>query len=111
MSSIGDMRERVAFTRKAKVRREDGGYDTTPTTIATVWAKVRPVQARESEQAGRLRGATTYVLDIYRRTDLATEDNCTWLTGGNLALNVREIRLPPARPLMMEIVADSESVG
>lgn len=111
MAKIGALRERIRFTRKTKIRRADGGYDTTPTTVAEVYASVQPVRASEAEQAGRLASAVTYLISIYRRTDLTAEDNIEWVTNGNLKLNMRELRQPPGRMLMTEIVATSESTG
>lgn len=152
--AIAQLRERIRFTRKQKLRRADGGYDTNvapvsgdsvsplvaePSSLvldftADTWAadashygsakvqenetfskecfaSVRPVQANESEQAGRLRSSTVYLIRVYRRTDIDAEHNILWLTNGNMPLNIREIRQPAGRVLMTEIVATSESVG
>lgn len=107
MSNIGRMRERIRIDRLSRTRRLDGGYDTAPVTFAQFWAHVKPVQANENEQAGRKRGAVTYLIEANRVDGLTTDDKVTWLTRGNAALNIREIRLPATRPLFMEIVAES----
>lgn len=108
---LGDLRERVEIRREARTRRADGGYDrAAPTLVATVWARVRPVVARESEQAGRLAGTTTYLVDMRRRTDLTTDDRLVWLTGGSLALNIREVRVPGPRDVLMVVVAEAKAV-
>ena len=111
MAKIGALRERIRFTRKIKSRRADGGYDTTPTTVAEVFASVQPVRATEAEQAGRLTSQVTYLIHAYRLTGITAEDNLEWVTNGNVKLNIREIRQPPGRALMTEIIATSESTG
>lgn len=105
--AIGVMRERVSVVRESRVQRSDGGWDVTTSTIATHWARVHPVMARESEQSGRLAGRTTYLITLYRSEDIYTSDTLVWATNGDIQLNIREVRLPGDRPLLMDIVAES----
>ena len=105
--TTGELRERVAIKRLSKTRRSDGGYDKTLTTVATKWAKVTPVSGRESEQAGRLRGATTYHVTIRRFTDITSEDHLVW---GSVSLNIREIHQAGNRAEYLKIVAESGAV-
>ena len=107
MSNIGSKRERIRIVRKAKTRRSDGGYDLADTTITEFWAHVSPVAANETEQAGRKRGACTYLITANRLEGFTTEDQLLWLTNGSLALNIREIRAPGKRVSHMTIVAES----
>lgn len=107
MNGIGLKRERVRFVRQAKTRRADGGYDVLDTTVAERWAHVRPVQSSEQEQAGRMRGAVTYMIEIARTDGLQTEDAILWLTRDSVRLNIREIRTDGLRPLDTIIVAQS----
>lgn len=107
MSNIGNKRERVRFVRLAKVRRTDGGYDVSSTTLAERWAEIKPVRATESEQAGRKRGAVTYLITMPRYDDATTEDSLVWLTRGSAPLNIREIRRDAMRPLEMIVIAES----
>lgn len=109
---IGDMRERIAFIRSTRTQRTDGGYDVSATTLATRWADVRPVAAREGEEAGRLAGSTTYLITLDARalpSGLTTDDRMSWATapGGAVALNIRAIRRPPARADFVEIIGDA----
>jgi head-tail adaptor len=107
MSNIGQKRERIRIVRQAKTRRADGGYNLAPTTVAEFWAHVDPVSANETEQAGRKRGAVTYLITANRLEGFTTEDGLVWLTNGSLALNIREIRAPGKRVSHMIIVAES----
>ena len=109
--SSGQMREQVSFRRSTRTQRTDGGYDSTVSSLSTVWASVVPVAANEREQTGRLLGATTYLVTIYaddRPSTLTTDDALRWETapGGALDGNIRAIRLPPERPLTLEIVCE-----
>jgi len=108
--SVGERRERITIRRKSRVKRTDGGYDTTLADLATRWASVRPVRERagESEQAGRKRGTVTYLIEVDSRgTDCITDDVIVWKTNGGIILNVREVRLPMGRTLPLTIVAES----
>lgn len=109
----GQMRERITFKRTARVKRSDGGYDTSLTTLATVWASVEPVAAREGEQAGRLFGSTSYVITVYNSSKpaaLTTDDTITWVTGGNVNFNIRGIRQAGPRGSYTEIIAEKGAV-
>lgn len=108
--SVGERRERITIRRKSRVKRTDGGYDTTLVDLATRWASVRPVRERagESEQAGRKRGTVIYLIEVDSRgTDCITDDVIVWKTNGDIVLNVREVRKPMGRTLPLTIVAES----
>lgn len=108
MARIGNMSERITVKRPLRVQRSDGGFDVTMTTIQTRWAQITPASARESEQAGRLHGATTYNVEVDARgADVAVDDTIVWTTGGNVELNVREVRTPRVRDMALVIVADA----
>jgi head-tail adaptor len=110
--AAGTMRDRVSLRSKTRTRRADGGFDTTLGTVSTVWAHIRPVQAREGEKAGRLFGDTTYIVEIYtddRPTGLTTDWQLRWETapGGAVDFDVVGIRLGKARVPTVEIIAAS----
>jgi head-tail adaptor len=111
--SSGGMRERVAFKRVTRTKRSDGGYDTSTSTISTVWASVQPVAAREGEQAGRLFGSTSYIITVYsssKPSDLTTDDMITWTTGGSVNFNIRGIRQAGPRASYTEIIAEKGAI-
>lgn len=105
--TIGELNQRVAFKRFAKTRRADGGYDKVSATVATRWAKVEPVAAKEDQQGGRMRGATSYKVTLRRYEGLTTEDHATW---DGRDFNIREIRLPVTRSNYMVILMEAGTV-
>ncbi|KWT72374.1 hypothetical protein APY04_0168 [Hyphomicrobium sulfonivorans] len=109
---IGGRRERISVKRRTRTQRADGGFDVTPTVIATRWASVRPVQTRadEREQAGRLQGSCTYLIEIDNKVELTADDVIVWDTAGGAEMNVREVRREGSRPFTMQIVAELGTV-
>ena len=110
--SMGAMRERVAFVREGRTQRTDGGFDSADATLSTVWASVRPVAANEREEAGRLHGATSYLITIHamsKPSDLSTGDSVTWSTapGGAVRLNLRAVRQSDRGHLYLDMVCDA----
>jgi head-tail adaptor len=112
MVKVGQLRHRVEIRRAGRTQRADGGYDNTPTTVATRWASLKPVKATEAEFAGRPRGAVTYLVTMHHEPALAitTDDQLRWTTGGGVVLNIREVRTPETETLMVEIVAETAAV-
>lgn len=115
MSKLGDFRDYVTFRRTGRVQRADGGYNTTPADLVEVACDVRPLEAREAEQAGRLYGATSYAITLHaddKPDDLTTDDTARWSTapGGSVDLNIRAIRQAKGRALMLEIIAEQKAV-
>lgn len=117
MSKLGDFRDYVTFRRVGRVQRADGGYNTTPADLVEVACDVRPLDAREGEQAGRLYGSTTYSITLHaddKPDDLTTDDAARWSTApGGVAvdLNIRAIRQAKGRALMLEIIAEQKAVA
>ena len=109
--TIGQRRERIAVVTKSRTQRADGGFDVTSSSVER-WARVRPVEARENEQAGRLRGSTTYLIECDARGVSVTPDNTIiWKTRGDMLLNVREVRTAGVRELSLVIVAEAGAVN
>lgn len=110
--SAGTMRDRISLRNEIRTRRADGGYDTELATATTVWADIRPVQAREGEKAGRLFGDTSYIVTIYaddRPAGLSTDWALRWETapGGAIDFDVIGIRVGKSRTPTVEIVIAS----
>jgi head-tail adaptor len=107
---IGDMTESVRLVRRARVQRADGGYDVSDTTLADVWAAVRPVEARETEQGGRLFGSTSYLIVLHADdlpAGLTTDDHAVWAApDGDVSFNIRAIRRSRDRELTVELVGE-----
>lgn len=109
---VGDMTERVSFVRSGRTKRADGGYDVADSTLATVWASVRPVSAREGEEAGRLVGAVSYLVEVWRDdlpSGLTTDDRVTWVApagGSDVQFNLRGIEMPRGRDLLVKLICE-----
>lgn len=105
--SAGSFRDVLTIKSIGRSQRADGGYDTTPATLATVRGAVKAVRASEYVQAGRLvKNGATYVITTYRRDDVTTDMYVIWDSAGSIELNIREVRFPPERSTHMEIVAE-----
>lgn len=92
MVKIGDLRERVALQQEASVVADGGGgYDFTWQTVATVWARVRPLSGRELAARGGMESPVNYEVTLRRRTDAALTTG--WrLLWGTIPLNIRSVR-------------------
>lgn len=66
--------QRITFLREVTTPDGMGGSESTWTTIATVWAEIRPMSGREREQAQRLNAQANYVITIRNRSDIDETD-------------------------------------
>lgn len=114
--NAGEMTECASIVRKTRTQRADGGYDVTTADVATdLWCKVTPVAARENEEAGRLRGATTYLFEFFQDDlpdDITTDDYLQWTTpqDGTVTLDISAIRMPRNRELTVQIVGEAGEI-
>jgi hypothetical protein len=89
---IGEFTEDVRFVRRGRTQDSSGSYTTADTTLGEVFAEVKPVEAREGEQGGRLYGSTSYLITFPaddKPDGLTTADHVVWLSGGNVEFNIR----------------------
>lgn len=110
MMSIGQKSERIAIERKARVQRADKGYDTTVSTVASRWARIRPLTANEQEEAGRQAGITQYSVLVANLTDVVPSDTLVWVTKGNLRLNIKQVRAARVKEFDIELICESGAV-
>lgn len=103
----GPLNHRIRFERETRTEDEGGGYSETWTTVATVWAGVEPISAREQLQAGQLEESAMYRVTIRRRSDLTAAMRVVWLTNGGKVLNLRQVPDPGPREAYMVLVAES----
>lgn len=76
---VGRMREQVVIQRRDVVRDAGGGETVTWTTVATVWARVKPVPREESVRAGAMAETTEYDVTIWHRDDVKARGwRLTW---------------------------------
>lgn len=76
--AIGQMRERVQITSQTQAIDAAGQITTTWTPVATTWARMRPLHAREVQLAGRDEGARGYKMTIRYRSDITTNSRILW---------------------------------
>lgn len=97
---------------ETETRAPDGGGGWTISgygAVATVWASVKPLTAREALQAGQLEEAGTYRVSIRNRRDIdpTAAMRIVWVTNGDKVLNVRQAIDPGARAQYREFVAEA----
>lgn len=115
-TKIGRQRDRVAIKRLTQSQRSDGGYDTSLSTVTTVWADIEAktgnsgAAGKENEQAGRLRGNVRYIVQVHRETDVTPDDYLTWVTNGDLPLNIKEVQQVTPRSLYKILVCEEGAV-
>ena len=66
----GDLRHRVLIQQQVTTRDDDGVSHTTWVDVATVWAAVEPLSAREFIQSGQTQAAVTARITIRYRAGL-----------------------------------------
>ncbi len=103
----GALDQRIRFEQEARTPDGAGGASRTWVEVATVWASVAPVRARETDIAQKKQGETTYQIVVRRRTDITPAMRAVWVTNGNLAMNIREVQVPSVREAGMTIIADA----
>lgn len=98
----GELDQRVTFLRETKVDDGMGGSSVTWATIATVWAKVRPMSGTEREHSDRLNAQANYLIVIRYRDDITENDVAAWK---GLRFNIRFSR-DEARSTFLPIEAE-----
>lgn len=85
---LGSLRERVTIQTFTDTSDGGGGSTRTWTNLATVWANVKPVRGRETQDTGRLASLQTYLVTIRYRTGFDTTARLLW---GSKYLNIRSL--------------------
>lgn len=106
----GALDQRIRIEGETRVPDGGGGWTISGYgEVATVWASVRPLSAREALQAGQLEAAGTYRVTIRNRRDIdpTAAMRIVWVSNGDKVLNVRQAADPGARAQYRELVAES----
>lgn len=108
----GMLRHRVRVQRNAQTVRNDYGeiIPESWTTVATVWADVRPIAAKETTEGDRVEGRITHKVLTHYRTDITPAMRMVMIADGNRVLNIRDIRDLGGQHRGMQILAE-EVVG
>lgn len=75
---IAELRHRITFQRIAQVTDGMGGFTTTWSDVATVWAKVEPVSASERLISEKLETQRSHKVKIRYRSDITTDMRFTF---------------------------------
>ena len=103
----GELRHVITWVRPGFTDDGLGGQSRTPTTVATLRAKVEGQDGREAVIAHALEGISTYRITIRYRSGLLASDQIT-LPDGTL-LNVTSISDPEGRRRQLQVIATSAS--
>jgi SPP1 family predicted phage head-tail adaptor len=78
MTRIGQLRHRVVIEQKAVSQDSYGAPVETWSTLATVWASVDDLSAREGIQGRAELQSVTTVIRMRNRADVSAENRVTW---------------------------------
>lgn len=70
ITNIGELNQRVTLQLQGPARNDLGERTDVWTDVATVWAKVAPLQSRAQFAAGQAQRPTTHVVTIRYRADI-----------------------------------------
>jgi SPP1 family predicted phage head-tail adaptor len=103
MYNVGELDKRITIRRETRTADRIGGYDITLSTVATVWAHVRPKAGTESIRADRVEAKNMVLFVIRWRDDVLESDRITW---DGVDYNIRAILRRGGRKLYLEIEAE-----
>lgn len=107
MTSIGARDQLITIEAPTHTSDGYGGVASTSWgTHAQAWVALKPVQAREDERQGALRSSCMYLIEGLR-DELATITGEMRVSWNGTLLNIREIRLPTERQILMQFTAES----
>ena len=98
---IGTLRHRVEIQEAVESRTTSGAVTKAWSTKDTVWASVRPVNAREAAQAKQAYGTITHAVTLRYTDDLTTADR---LVFGDRVLNILGVINPEERNITLELL-------
>lgn len=99
MALAGELDERVAIQARSRTPDGAGGYSEAWSTVATVWARVRPLSGRERLLGEQLEAPRNYRVTIRRRA-VTADHRLLWR---GVALNVRFAPLVGSRELYQDL--------
>lgn len=101
----GQLRERVILTSMVESTDSQGGHPLTPTTLATVWAKVSPASAREQLAAQAVSSQVDYKVEIQYRTDVTPTMRVLWTPylGTQKSLQINSVVACEGRPDRLDL--------
>lgn len=101
--AAGDLREQVAIRAVTRTGIEGGGWTEAEGTVATVWARVEPLQGRELSQFMQAGMAAPIRFTIRYQTGIAGATRILW---SGRTFNVTSVTDTDARHVELVILAD-----
>lgn len=110
--SLGDMRHRVTIQRPDETARDEfGAVQPIWIDVATVWAQIDPVSAREMMASGQVQGQATHRVVIRHRGDVSSKSRLIWVNGGNRVLSVVAAMPSVGAPGALELLCVCEETA
>ena len=100
---IGQLDQKATIYKKTKTPNGSGGFNSEREDVATVWAYVRQLSAREVQQAQKLTASAMCVFVIRNRSDIYES---FYIEHKGIHYNIRAIPPLNTRDLFMEIHAE-----
>lgn len=111
MPGAGKLDQLIRFEAPTVVGDGYGGGPVTWAESARAWASIKAVSAREGERQGAERASAMHMIEVYQDglEAITAEMRIRWLATAynDVVMNIREIRRPPLRTMMMTIMAES----
>jgi len=85
---IGSMRHAITFQNQGTARDAGGGISSGFSTLATVYANVKPTTGREVYKQGKVVGIVSHEITVRYREDIT---NATRISFDNKLFNIRGI--------------------
>lgn len=101
-----ELTERVSITRRTEAQNAYGTLVPADSTLATVWALVRPMSGRERDRGQQTEARANYLVVIRYRSDLTEKDILTWR---GTEMNIRFFRDRGPRARFLEIEAEANA--
>lgn len=76
--TVGDMRERVTLQAATDTTDAIGGLVRSWTDVATVWARVEEMSAREQYHREQIQSSANFAVTIRYRADVTTKNRVIW---------------------------------
>lgn len=100
---VGELDQKIVIKRESLTADGMGGSTTSTTTVASVWAHVRPKKGREIGAHDKVEAPAMYIFAIRYRSDVEDSDFITW-NGSDY--NVRAVLTRGGRKMFLEIEAE-----
>lgn len=104
----GELDQRVRIVQATAARDRIGGLVETWATLATVWAKVEPLSAREAYYRAQVNAGATWRVVMRFRSDVTPRQRIAW---NGRTFEIRGVTDPDNRRRMIELACDEIVAG